>query len=113
MEGIPGSRGSGGSMKLGAVIPVLNEWRFMPVVTGQLLGHLDRCLILRWNRALSGAPVELSPVPSLDPRVEIIEGNWRSENETRNAGMEYLGDCDYVFMIDSDEVLLDQDLEIL
>lgn len=100
-------------MKLGGIIPVLNEWRFMRAVTGQLLQALDRCVILRGNQALSGAPCEISPIPDLDPRVEIVEGNWRSENETRNAGMELLSDCDYVFMVDSDEVLLEEDLDLL
>jgi glycosyltransferase involved in cell wall biosynthesis len=100
-------------MKLGALIPVLNEWRFVPAVAGQLLGAVDRCVILRGNLALSGAPVEVSPVPELDPRIEIVEGNWQSENETRNAGMDLLSDCDYILMVDSDEILLDEDLQRL
>src|SRR5882672_11946 len=100
-------------MKLGALIPVLNEWRFVPAVAGQLLEVVDRCLILRGNQALSGAPVEPGPVPTLDPRIEIVEGNWASETETRNAGMELVSDCDYIFMVDSDEILVDEDLQRL
>jgi len=97
-------------MKFGAAIPVLNEWRFMRAVAGQLLRMVDRCVLVRPNRSQSGAPVELTPVPELDPRIELIEGNWRTESGTRNAGMDALNDCDYVFMVDSDEILLDQDL---
>jgi glycosyltransferase involved in cell wall biosynthesis len=97
-------------MKLGAAIPVLNEWRFIPAVAGQLFGVVDRLVLLRPQRSQSGAPVHLTPIPDLDPRIEVLEGNWRSESETRNAGMSALSDCDYVFMVDSDEILLDEDL---
>ncbi len=101
-------------MKLGAAIPVLNEWRFMPAVTGQLLQVCDRLVLMRGFRSQSGAAVEsFVPPPELDSRVEILEGNWASEAETRNAGMEYLDDCDYVVMIDSDEILVDRDLDTL
>jgi len=100
-------------MRLGAVIPVLNEWRFMRAVTGQLLKVVDRCVLVRASASQSGAPVSFSAIPDLDSRIEIIEGNWKSESRTRNAGMEHLWDCDYVFMVDSDEILLDQDLQSL
>lgn len=98
------------TLKLGAAIPVLNEWRFVPAVVGQLLKVVDRCVIMRPSRSQSGAPVTLSPIPDLDPRIDVLEGNWDSEAATRNAGMDYLNDCDYVFMVDSDEILLDEDL---
>lgn len=104
MEGI--------AMKLGAAIPILNEWRFIPAVVGQLLTVCERVVLLRGCRSQSGAPVVVRDdlVPALDPRVEILEGNWQTERETRNAGMEALADCDYVFMVDSDEILLEKDL---
>ena len=100
-------------MKLGAAIPVLNEWRFIPAVAGQLLRVVDRCVLIRPSISQSGAPVELTALPSLDPRIDVLEGNWKGEAATRNAGMDYLSDCDYVFMVDSDEILLDRDLEDL
>jgi tetratricopeptide (TPR) repeat protein len=99
--------------RIGAAIPVLNEWRFMPAVVGQLLQVCDRVVVLRGLRALSGAPVEIGPMPKLDPRVEVVEGAWAGEGETRNAGMERLGDCDYTWMVDSDEILLDRDVLLL
>lgn len=100
-------------MRFGAVIPVLNEWRFLPAVVGQLLKVVDRCVVARCSRSFSGAPVDLSPIPRLGPRVDIIKGDWPNEHETRNAGLEALADCDYVFTVDSDEVFLDADLRHL
>lgn len=101
-------------MRLGAAIPLLNEWRFLPAVAGQLLQVVDKVVIMRGSRSQSGARVErLLPVPKLDPRIEVLEGEWTSEAQTRNAGMDYLQDCDYVFMVDSDEILLDRDLQTL
>lgn len=100
-------------MKLGAAIPVLNEWRFLPAVAGQLLQVVDRLVVLRGTRAQSGAPTTLTPVPPLDPRIEVIEAEWRSEQDTRNAGLDALDDCEWVFCLDSDEILLDDDLRAL
>lgn len=100
-------------MRIGAAIPVLNEWRFVPAVAGQLLRVADRCVVLRGRRSFSGVPVALSPVPPLDSRIEVLEGAWRNENETRNAATEALADCDYLFIVDSDEIFLDADLDLL
>lgn len=100
-------------MKFGAAVPILNEWRFAPAVLGQLLKVCDRVVVLRGRKSLSGAPAELLPVPLLDSRVELVTGSWSSEHATRNAGMELLSDCDYVFVVDSDEILSERSLRLL
>jgi hypothetical protein len=100
-------------MKLGAAVPVLNEWRFIPAVTGQLGRVVDRLVLVRPFRSQSRAPVRRTPLPRLHPGTEVIEGDWPTEADTRNAGLNHLSECDYVFMVDSDEILLDRDLEIL
>lgn len=100
-------------MRFGAAIPVMNEWRFLPAVLGQLLKVCDRVVLLRGRRSLSGAPATLSPAPPLDRRVELVTGSWSSEHATRNAGMEFLSDCDYVFVVDSDEIVPDRSLRQL
>lgn len=101
-------------MRLGAAIPILNEWRFLPAVAGQLLQIVDKVVLMRGSSSQSGAPVtRLLPIPELDQRIEVLEGNWTNEADTRNAGMNYLQDCDYVFMVDSDEILVDRDLRTL
>lgn len=100
-------------MRFGALIPCLNEWRFLPAVVGQLLKATDRCAIIRSRRSFSGASAALDPLPPFDPRVEVLEGEWANAHATRNAGLDALSDCDYVFTIDSDEILLDGDLDQL
>lgn len=50
------------------------------------------------------------PVPRLDPRVEILEGAWPGEAETRNAGIQFLSDCEYIIGIDTDEIFSEEDL---
>lgn len=106
-------------MRFGAAIPVHNDWRFIPAVTGQLLKVCDRVMILRSTRSFSGHPLELKPLPKLDPRIEIIEKRWESEGDTRNAGTDLLcdptqgGDCDYVFTVDADEIFTTDSLEFL
>lgn len=91
-------------MKFGAAIPCLNEFRFLPAVIGQLLKVCDRVVILRSRITMGGHQAKLISMPVLDPRIEVIEGNWPTEEATRNAGMEHLIDCDYVFTVDTDEI---------
>lgn len=97
-------------MKIGALVPCLNEWRFMPAVLGQLQKVADRAVVLRNRTAHSGVGASLLPAPPLDPRVEVVEGSWWDESTARNAGMDLLADCDYVLTLDSDEVLSDDAL---
>ena len=102
-------------MRFGAAIPVMNEWRFMPTVVGQLLKVVDRVVILRSNMPMSGGgPVKLHPVPcAFDPRVEVLYGSWKTEHETRNAGMDVLSNCQFVFHVDSDEIFSEYSLRML
>lgn len=39
----------------------------------------------------------------------VIEHNWKSEEEQRNAGQEYCMDYDWVIVLDPDEFLLEED----
>lgn len=110
-------------MRFGAAIPVMNEFRFLPAVVGQLLKVCDRVAVLRNDRSLSGAQVRQLPLPKLPERVEVhqlsVGGIGKHdvkilprhvEADVRNAGMEILADCDHVFILDSDEVVLTSDL---
>lgn len=86
----------------------------MPAVLGQLLKFADRVVVLRSVHAMSGgAAPPLGPIPPLHPSVEVVQGEWASESETRNAGMEILSDCDFVFHVDSDEIFSDKALATL
>jgi hypothetical protein len=100
-------------MRLGAVVPVVNEFRFLPAVLGQLIKVVNRCVVMRGERSFSGAEVSLLPLPALDPRVEVVTGAWDSEHGTRNAGMGALADCDYVLHVDSDEIFSEGALKMI
>ena len=100
-------------MKLGAIVPVLNDTQFLPAVTSQLLKIVDRCLIMRSPKSFTGKPISLNPLPELDPKVDLVIGNFGNEAETRNAGMDMLRDCEYVVIADADEIFLDKDLNTL
>jgi hypothetical protein len=109
-------------MRFGAAIPVLNEWRFLPAVIGQLLkGGVERILILRNTRPFCGERVILTPIPfavrvaASDRRVTIVEGDWPSEHDTRNYGQEQLArlGMDYVFTVDSDELFSVTAMDVL
>lgn len=101
-------------MKYGAVVPVLNDLRWVRAVTGQLLKSADRVVVLRSPVAHSGAGlVDLAPMCELDPRVEFVLGNWASEAETRNHGQDMMADCDYVFTLDADEIMSTAALDVI
>lgn len=96
-------------MRLGAAIPILNEWRFIPAIVGQLSRIVDRCILVRNRVSQSGASVTFVDPPH-DPGVEILTGCWKSEAHVGNAALNHLRECDYVLLVDSDEVFLDDDL---
>jgi hypothetical protein len=100
-------------MRFGAAVLCANEWRFAPAVLGQLLKVCENVVVLRGQRSLSGAPLVLGDIPPLDPRVLVVTDTWKDEADTRNAGMQILKDCDYVFTVDSDEILSDRALEFI
>lgn len=106
-------------MIFGTAVPVANEWRLLPAVLHQLRRHVDHIVLLRNRRAFSGKAMDLFQIPPdilSGPRIELIEDEWPSEHATRNAGAEHLRaerKCDYVFHVDSDEILLDRDLDHL
>ncbi|MCE9584597.1 MAG: hypothetical protein K8T20_19070 [Planctomycetes bacterium] len=49
----------------------------------------------------------------MDPRVEVLEGVWSGEAATRNAGIDFLEDCEHVIGIDTDEVFSEKDLRAI
>lgn len=99
-------------MKIGAVVICANEWRFMPAVVGQLTKFVDHIAVVRNSYSFAGSPVQLTPTPQMFAAI-TFKGRWFSEAETRNAGLDLLDDCDYVITLDSDEILLDEDLKHL
>jgi hypothetical protein len=94
-------------VKFAAAIPVLNEWKFLPAVAGQLLKVCDEVFVMRGTIPHSGNPdVKLTPVPKLDPRIHVVEYAWENEKAMRNAGQSLIADggYDYGFSLDSDEL---------
>lgn len=38
------------------------------------------------------------------PNIHLIKGNWKTEEEQRNDNLGHLKECDYVFLVDADEL---------
>jgi hypothetical protein len=74
---------------------------------------MDRILVtnstMPWDDTQSQEDntIEICERANLD-NLEILRGNWArdSEHNQRNMAMNALKDCDYVFLLDSDEIML-------
>jgi hypothetical protein len=103
-------------VRFGAFVPTYGEWRFMPAVLGQLSKVVpgENIAILWGKKTFSGKPVNRWTYPGSMNVWEnnIIEGDWASEVETRNAGLEIMRrhGIDYAFTLDSDEIYTEKDL---
>lgn len=108
-------------MKLAAHMLAYNVDRYLPAAVTSLLPHVDRLYVAYPSRPFSYIPESRSslgnPTPKsiLDPflssgKIEIIEGDWEREEQTRNACFERARQegFDWLLTIDADEFYSDE-----
>lgn len=102
-------------MKLASVAVAFKEERFIPKYIQVMQDRVDEIVILNstkpWQGDFNGTDNTASIARSLG--ATVIEYDWPSEHEQRNAGQEYLSDCDWIIVLDPDEYLLDHDWDKL
>jgi glycosyltransferase involved in cell wall biosynthesis len=78
---------------------------------------LDKVLIMVSNRPWNGEPSDTSEVIkhinsicAVMPNFELVQGNWATEKDQRNAGLAklYKEGIDYTFIVDGDEIYHEQ-----
>jgi len=102
-------------MLIGAITPVYND--------EEIVGSAIKCFrpfVDKYIALISEIPYYGEPQPpdrteeicrSLD--VDIIKGRWKKDHEQRNRGLELCSDCDWIFNIDADELMLPEEVEAI
>lgn len=103
-------------MKIAAHMLAYNVDRYLPAAVASLLPHVDKLYVAYPSRPFAYIPSSRAsmsnPTPKsiLDPflasgKVEIIEGDWEREEQTRNACLQRAKEdqFDWLITIDADE----------
>ena len=99
--------------RIGAQIVVYNEEDYLAAVLESVRLRVDRVLVmLNIGTPWFGEPVEpdrseaiARKFADLYDNIEVVRGQWETEADERNEAMELLKDCEYVYVIDGDEIL--------
>lgn len=98
-------------MRVGAVIPCYRMTHFLPAVL-ESLKDLEQVVVLNGDKPWeSNEPVEdnTKEIAEQYQNVNVVKGSWSNEAVQRTVGVRILKDMDYVFTLDSDEILLPGD----
>lgn len=98
-------------MKIAIETLAFNEPRFLPKFIEHYKDKVDEVVVLNSTKPWKGEAVEADPSAAIakDMGVTVIEYAWPNEHEQRNAGLDYLQNCDWVLVLDPDEFLSDED----
>jgi len=95
---------------LGAVIPCYRLTYYLPLVLKSL--YVNEIVVLSAGKVWDGendCTDNTYEICAEFPRVKFIEGSWNTQADQRNEGIRRLQHCHYIFMLDSDEILLPED----
>lgn len=93
-------------MKIGILTLAYNEERFAKDCIRQFKGFLiDKHLFLISDTPWHGEKLQADKTADIAEKfgAEVIVGDWQSETEQRNFGLDQLKDCDWVLIVDADE----------
>ena len=99
--------------RFGAVYVVYDDVRWLPFSYNSIYSECDRILFLiayqPWNGPKRGTDQTIELIKSLsdpDKKMELVRGDWCSETEQRNAGLELLRkqEIEYCLVVDADEI---------
>lgn len=94
-------------MKLGCVTLAYHEPRFIVPFIESMQDRVDEILVLNsvvpWQGTLDGQDKTAGIADSLG--ATVVQYDWKSEEEQRNAGQDYFNDKDWIVVLDPDEFL--------
>jgi len=103
-------------MKLAIETIAYHEERFIPKFIQHYQNKVSEIVVLNSTKPWQG---ETDPEPDKTGTIAnslgatVIEFPWPNEHEQRNAGLDYLNDCDWVIILDPDEYIVDSAWQLL
>jgi glycosyltransferase involved in cell wall biosynthesis len=98
-------------MKLSCVTIAYKEERFMPKFIQSMQDRVDEIVVLNSIKPWNGDPDEVDNTGSIARSLgaTVINYDWKTEQDQRNAGQQYCMDSDWIIVLDPDEYILDAD----
>lgn len=102
-------------MKLSCLTLAYKEERFIRPFVQVMKPRVNEVLVLNSTKPWQGedSDVDNTAMIARSLGATVIEHDWPTEHDQRNAGMEYLSDSDWIIVLDPDEYLLDKDWDNL
>lgn len=101
-------------MKLACVSIAYCEERLIVPFIQAMQDRVDEIVVLNSTSPWYGEPEkDNTAIIAHSLGATVIQGDWRSEEEQRNAGQEYCADYDWVIVLDPDEYILEAEWQKL
>lgn len=96
-------------VRFGVEIVALNNTDYIEAIINMFKPFVDQIAVLAGKTSWKGNVKSTGEVAEIvkkyaDDKVELVEGNWKTEVDQRNEGLERLKICDYVLIVDDDEM---------
>ena len=97
-------------MKLACVSIAYCEERFISRFIQNMQDRVEEILVLNSIKPWFGHTETDNTATTADSLgATVIQGDWQTEEDQRNAGQEYFSDFDWIITLDPDEFILDED----
>lgn len=97
--------------RFGLECVAFNDTDFLEATLRMFQPFIDKIAVLTGEKSWMGniqndESVEkvVSPLTEEFDNIHLVKGNWKAEAEQRNEGLDYLKECDYVLIVDADEM---------
>lgn len=94
-------------MRLASVAVAYKEERFIPKYIQAMQNRVEEVVVLNSTKPWQGTHTEEDKTAAIARSLgaTVIEHDWSTEHEQRNAGQEYLSDFDWIIVLDPDEYI--------
>lgn len=103
--------------KWGVQIIAFNDTDFLEATIRMFQPFVDKIVVSTGEKSWMGnvendGTVEkvVSPLAKEFDNVNLVKGNWVTEAQQRNDNLRYLSECEYVFIVDGDEIWASGDI---
>lgn len=101
-------------MRLACVTIAYKEERFIPKFIQAMQDRVEEIIVLNSVAPWNGEPeIDHTAAIAASLGATVIQDDWRTEAEQRNAGQEYCSGYDWIITLDPDEYILDADWDKL
>jgi len=104
--------------KWGVLTVAHNDTDFLEATLRMFQPFVDKIVVSTGQKSWMGdvendGEVEKVVLPLTEQfeNINLVKGNWKTETEQRNETLRHLGECDFIFIVDADEMWASGDID--